>query len=83
MIKIAGLWKRQGKAGDFLAGKLSDGVSIMVFPNKKKTAASQPDFELVIGEDKPRSQLDSPQGRPKIIPRDEPPQGGGDNWGGF
>lgn len=70
VIKIAGLWKRTGQNGDFLAGKLSDGVSILIFPNKKKQTANQPDFEVVIAQDKPKDQPEKPKITPKAPPSD-------------
>jgi hypothetical protein len=86
MVKIASLWKRQGKNGEFLAGKLSDGVSIMIFPNRKKAAPNQPDFEMVIVEDKPRGQAPAPP-KPKIVPRKQIPQmealSDEDQWCGY
>lgn len=73
MIKLAGLWKRTGQNGDFLAGKLSDGTSLLIFPNKNKQNANQPDFEAVIAQDKPKEQQAI---KPKITPK---PQSDGFN----
>ncbi len=37
LIKLGGLWKNKGKSGvDFLSGKLSPSVSILIFVNKYK-----------------------------------------------
>ncbi len=71
MIKLCGLWKRQGRNGGFLAGKLGD-TSILVFENKKKRSADQPDYEVVLNDDsqKPQVQASSPQPqKPRIIPK--------------
>lgn len=69
MIKLGGLWKRTGKNGTFLAGKLGD-ASIMIFPNNKKTAPNQPDYTIFIAESKPQAQKPT---APKAPVRNEAP----------
>lgn len=69
MVKIAGLWKKQGANGEFLVGPLSQTTSIMIFPNKNKNSANQPDFEVVIAENKPKAQ--APKTPPQAPPRDD------------
>ena len=49
MVKIGGLWKRQGKNGDFLAGKLGT-ANLMIFKNTKKRNAQDPDYSIMVAE---------------------------------
>lgn len=74
MIKIGALYKRQGKNGEFLAGKFGD-ASIMIFPNKNKTDVKQPDYEIIIAENKQKpAQQGAPfRPKPKITPRPQQP----------
>jgi len=61
MVKVAGLWLREGKKGKFFAGTLG-GASILVMKNRfKKEGDNKPDYEVYIAENKPRPQAQAQQ----------------------
>lgn len=72
MLKLASLWIKQGKNGEFFSGKLGD-ATIMIFPNRKKTADNQPDFNVFLAEPQnkgyqPRQDNQPPQRPPAPAP---------------
>ena len=50
MIKITGLWKKEGKNGVFYAGSLGYGAQVLVFQNKYKKGENDPDLQMFIAE---------------------------------
>jgi len=50
MVKLTGLWKRQGKDGEtFLTGNVGMG-RFMILPNKYKRNEKDPDYHLLVAE---------------------------------
>lgn len=47
MIDLLALWKKEGKNGPYLSGKLGNNT-VMVFPNKNKKTDKHPDYRVVI-----------------------------------
>lgn len=52
MVKLGGLWLKEGKNGKFMSGKLGS-ANIMIFPNKNKKTDKHPDYEIVVASPKP------------------------------
>ncbi len=50
MIKLTGLWKKEGKDGVFYSGKLSYNTNILLFPNKYKQSEKDPALILFIAK---------------------------------
>jgi uncharacterized protein (DUF736 family) len=49
LIPLSGLWKNTSANGQqYLSGKLSPGVRILIFPNKYKQADNQPDYQIYL-----------------------------------
>ncbi len=49
MIALGGLWKNKSKAGrNYLSGKLSPTVKIMIFANGFKETENQPDYQMYL-----------------------------------
>jgi hypothetical protein len=55
-VQLTGLWRKQGKKGDFLAGSISSRLSLLIFPNQYKQKDSEPDYIAYIAENTPRDQ---------------------------
>lgn len=53
MIKLCGLWLKDGKKGKFFSGKLGS-ASIFIFKNQYKKEDKHPDYEIWI--DQPKKQ---------------------------
>jgi len=50
MVRVGGLWKKQGKDGTtYLAGSFGT-ARLMVFTNDRKKAPNEPDYVLMVGE---------------------------------
>lgn len=50
-IKLCGLWKQKTKEGNtYYSGQVGKETKLLIFPNTRKTAEGQPDFEVFIGE---------------------------------
>ena len=48
MIKVTGLWKKEGKNCVFYSGSLGYGAQVLVFSNKFKRSEKDPDLNLFI-----------------------------------
>ena len=48
MIKITGLWKKEGKNGVFYSGSLGYGAQVLIFANKFKKEPKDLDLNLYI-----------------------------------
>lgn len=48
MIKVTGLWKKEGKNGVFYSGALGYGAQVLIFANKFKNSEKDPDLNLFI-----------------------------------
>lgn len=59
MIKIGGLWLKEGKKGKFFSGKFGN-ANVLIFKNTNKKEAKHPDYEIFIAEPRPRNE--APQG---------------------
>jgi hypothetical protein len=47
LMQVSGLWKNKSANGEeYLQGKLSANVRILIFRNKYKTADNQPDYQM-------------------------------------
>ncbi|MBU1008476.1 hypothetical protein KKA53_05360 [Candidatus Dependentiae bacterium] len=56
MIKLAGLWKGEGKDGaPFYSGKLGYGTRLMLFRNKFKKGDRDPDLVLYLAKSEERT----------------------------
>lgn len=64
MIKLCGLWKKDGEKGVFYSGKLTYGTTIFLFPNKFKRDEKDPDLILSIGEFKKKEDSQSQESAP-------------------
>jgi len=51
-IQMMGLWKTQGRNGEYLRGKLGD-MMVWVFPNDRKKDSKEPDYRVFVSEDRP------------------------------
>jgi hypothetical protein len=52
-VQIMGLWKAQGRNGEYLRGKLGTAM-VWVFPNdRKQPGENTPDYRVFISEDRP------------------------------
>ena len=66
MIKVAAFWKKTGKKGQFLSGKVdrqfSGGLGkesgLFLFKNKYKEKEGHPDWILYLADDKPKEPED-------------------------
>jgi len=72
--EIGALWKKVGKAGTFLTGKIN-GEPVIIFSNKNKKNENQPDYRVYIsqsngGGSAPRQ--NNNYSRPRQQPRNEP-----------
>ena len=61
-VQVMGLWKAQGRNGEYFRGKLG-GLMIWVFPNDRKKHPAEPDFRVFASEDRPpaRGQTEAPR----------------------
>ncbi len=50
MVRLAGLWKKDGKDGAFYQGGLGHGAQVLVFRNKNKRDEKDPDLVLYIAK---------------------------------
>jgi len=51
MLKLAGLWRKEGKDGEpFYSGKLGYGVNVLLFKNRYKKVDKDPDLVLYLAE---------------------------------
>lgn len=58
MINATGMWLNKTKSGEAYFSGSMGGLKVMLFKNKFKKKDSQPDYQLVFGENKKK---DAPQ----------------------
>jgi len=57
MIKLTGLWKKEGKEGNvFFQGRLSYSTNLLLFKNQYKNSEKDPDLILYIGKAEKKEQ---------------------------
>ena len=57
MIKLTGLWKKEGKEGNvFFQGRLSYSTNLLLFKNQYKNSEKDPDLVLYIGKAEKKEQ---------------------------
>lgn len=49
MLKLTGLWEKQGQRGKILVGKLN-GLEVVIYENDRKTKDNQPDWNMYLKE---------------------------------
>jgi len=59
MIKVTGLWKKEGKNGVFYSGSLGYCAQVLVFANKFKKGEKEPDLNLFIA---PKAEKEAKEG---------------------
>jgi hypothetical protein len=55
LINVCGLWRNEGRNGEYLSGNLG-GVRVFVFRNKRKETDRHPDYTLCVAPNKRREQ---------------------------
>ena len=47
LVEIGGLWKNEGKDGEYFSGKLGQ-AKLLIFANKYKKTDKHPDFRMYV-----------------------------------
>lgn len=69
LIKLTGLWKKEGKDGNvFFQGKLSYNTNLLLFKNQYKNSEKDPDLILYIGKAEKKEQPKKPESEDNDIP---------------
>jgi len=69
MLKLSGLWRREGKDGSCYTGSLAHGVNVLIFKNKFKQNERDPDLVLYLAPaPKQEKPTDSAGGAPDEFP---------------
>ncbi len=62
LIKLTGLWKKEGKDGNiFFRGKLSYNTNLLLFKNQYKNSEKDPDLILYLGKAEKKEQQKKPE----------------------
>jgi len=61
LMRITGLWEKEGKGGVYFQGQLSPFVNVLVFKNQYKSSLQDPDLYLYLAPPRKKEEPENPE----------------------